>query len=260
MADPLIPALLQSRSVWARRLAYATATGVFLGVVGAFGTFQAAPLPSRVAGWVIMLWVGTAIFPVIATVAVIKGRDWRMPIWLTLPVSIAIGSVPMTFAANLVTRWLIQSHGQWNWLWSYGQVVVVALPIVGAYVALRETLTRRPAPAASGREPARPDPALLARLPARLGRDLLCLEMEDHYVRAHTALGSDLMLMRMRDAVALLEGMEGIRVHRSWWVASHAVESYAAAGRRTVLKLRNGLEVPVARANVATVRQAGWLT
>jgi hypothetical protein len=41
-----------------------------------------------------------------------------------------------------------------------------------------------PAPPAG---PAEASGAFLARLPPGIGRDLLCLEMQDHYVAAHTA-------------------------------------------------------------------------
>nr|QQZ51292.1 LytTR family transcriptional regulator DNA-binding domain-containing protein [Phenylobacterium glaciei] len=70
--------------------------------------------------------------------------------------------------------------------------------------------------------------------------------MEDHYVRVHTAVRSELILMRLSDAVART-GREGLQVHRSWWVARDAVTEVIRDGRNLRLKLLNGLEVPVAR-------------
>lgn len=110
----------------------------------------------------------------------------------------------------------------------------------------REALADAPAP-------------FLARLPPHLGPDLLAVENEDHYVRAHTALGSTLILMRMRDAVAELASVEGHRVHRGWWVARAAVAQVVRRDRAMALRLVNGLEVPVARNEVPAVRAAGWL-
>ena len=52
----------------------------------------------------------------------------------------------------------------------------------------------------------------------------IALQGEDHYVRIHTALGSELVLMRLGDAIQELDGLEGERVHRSWWVARRAVD------------------------------------
>jgi hypothetical protein len=262
MSDALLPTLLRTPAVWARRLAYATAAGVFLGVIGAFGTFTSAPLPARVASWVIMLWAGTLIFPPLSTVAIVLGRRWAVPIWISLPLAVLAGSLPMAAFARLATRTFIHPGARMDWLETCFQTMIIALPMVAAYVAVQALIDRTQAPAApspaADTTPA-PDPPLLARLPARLGRDLLCLQMEDHYVRAHTALGSDLMLMRMRDAVDLLEGLDGLQVHRSWWVAAKAVERHAAGDRKVTLVLRNGLEVPVARSAVAAVKAAGWL-
>ena len=83
--------------------------------------------------------------------------------------------------------------------------------------------------------------------------------MEDHYVRAHTPHGSELILIPLRQAVDELAGVEGLRVHRSWWVARAAVEGAAEGGRNLRLRLRGGLTAPVARSAVAAVREAGWL-
>jgi DNA-binding LytR/AlgR family response regulator len=67
-----------------------------------------------------------------------------------------------------------------------------------------------------------------------------------------------MILMRMRDAVGQLQG-RGERVHRSCWVARDAVVATLRNGRNLSLRLCDGREVPVARANVATLRAQGWL-
>jgi DNA-binding LytR/AlgR family response regulator len=84
--------------------------------------------------------------------------------------------------------------------------------------------------------------------------------MEDHYVRAHGPQGcSHLLLMRMADAERELSGVEGERVHRSWWIARAAVEGVRRDGRRLFLQLGGGLEAPVSRDRVPALRQRGWL-
>jgi len=122
------------------------------------------------------------------------------------------------------------------------------------------------APAASGADvrafqapsdasPAFPT-ALLSRLPRELGPEIVALEAEDHYVRVHTPKGSTLVLMRLSDAVELLDEALGMRVHRSWWVARRAIESFERDGQRLILRLANGARVPVGRMHVAAVRGA----
>ncbi len=60
-------------------------------------------------------------------------------------------------------------------------------------------------------------------------------------------------------AGSLLEGLEGMQTHRSWWVARDAVESVRRDGDRIVLALKGGAEAPVSRPNVKPLREAGWL-
>ena len=83
--------------------------------------------------------------------------------------------------------------------------------------------------------------------------------MEDHYVRAHGPDASTLILQRMRDAEAELAAIDGMRVHRSWWVARWAVEQVLRDGRNYRLRLVGGIEAPVARERITALRDAGWL-
>ena len=97
----------------------------------------------------------------------------------------------------------------------------------------------------------------LDRLPRELGRDLICLKMADHYVEVFTTDGSTLILMRFADAVAELEGADGLRVHRSYWVVRDHVTGAARRNGRTTLLLTGGHEAPVSRGYLADARAAG---
>ncbi len=48
-------------------------------------------------------------------------------------------------------------------------------------------------------------------------------------------------------------------MHRSWWVAEGAVASAERGAGRLVLKLRNGVNVPVSKTFRDQVKSAGWL-
>ena len=100
-------------------------------------------------------------------------------------------------------------------------------------------------------------PRFLDRLPPHLGRDLVYLRMADHYVEAFTTAGSTLVLMRFGDAVAELEGTDGLRVHRSYWVAKSHVTGTTRQNGRTILNLTGGHEAPVSRGYLPAVRAAG---
>ena len=103
-------------------------------------------------------------------------------------------------------------------------------------------------------------PKFLERLPLKLrGAEVWAVEAEDHYLRLHTSKGQDLILLRLADAVAELEGIEGMQVHRSWWVARDAITDARRGDGRATLTLKDGAEVPVSRTYAAQLREKGWI-
>ena len=97
--------------------------------------------------------------------------------------------------------------------------------------------------------------ALLKLLPERLGTDLIYIKSEDHYLEVHTTVGSSLIKMRFSDAVAELSD-RGIKVHRSYWVATRHVKRSVRSGRRTLLRLTGDHKVPVSVTHMPAVRAA----
>ena len=123
------------------------------------------------------------------------------------------------------------------------------IPTVAADQRPRETH------AATGDAP----PRFVDRLPLKLkGAEIYAVSAEDHYLRIHTDRGSDLILMRLADAVGELEGLEGAQTHRSWWVAKSAVVEVKRGNGRATLTLSNGLQAPVSRRFSAELREDGW--
>jgi DNA-binding LytR/AlgR family response regulator len=102
-------------------------------------------------------------------------------------------------------------------------------------------------------------PKLVQRLPLRLrGARLIAVQAEDHYLRVHTDRGSDLILMRLSDALDELEGVEGAQTHRSWWVAKDAVQDASRGDGRATLTLEGDVTAPVSRRYSKALREAGW--
>ena len=64
--------------------------------------------------------------------------------------------------------------------------------------------------------------------------------------------------MRLSDAVAELQGLEGAQTHRSWWVARDAVRDVRRGDGRATLTLEGGISVPVSRRHARALRAAGW--
>lgn len=98
-------------------------------------------------------------------------------------------------------------------------------------------------------------PRLLHRLPEHLRDELMHLCAGDHYVEVVTAAGRHRLLMRFSDAISEVAPADGLRVHRSHWVALAAVRDMQRVGGRAILTLVNGTEVPVSRAYLAAVEE-----
>lgn len=243
---------------FARALVVATAVGLFLGLVGPFGSYFNGPAELLIAYWVGSMWLGVAIFGAALTIARSLADRFATPRWIAIFFMIVLAMIPQAIISRALAfaMWPELARLNLGLLGWYLQGLAIAGPVGFAYAAWRGDLGRKPAPPtlASGT-----NPALLDLLPPRLGKDILCLEMEDHYVRVHTPLGSDLILLPMLRAIDSLSAIEGLRVHRSWWVARAAVVRSGVVGRETRLWLVNGLEVPVSRRTVADLRAAGWI-
>ena len=91
------------------------------------------------------------------------------------------------------------------------------------------------------------------RLPEKLGRDVIYLNVSGHYVNAVTTEGAGVILMRFADAVAEL-GDTGVQVHRSYWVAHRHIAGIFRRDERTMVRVTGGHELPVSRTHVAAVR------
>ena len=104
-------------------------------------------------------------------------------------------------------------------------------------------------------QPAVAEARFLARLPESVGRDVVYLQVHGHFINVVTTTGAHSMLMRFADAVAEL-GDLGIQVHRSYWCALRHVTSVTRRDERTVLRVTGGLDVPVSRTYLNTVRAA----
>jgi hypothetical protein len=242
---------------WAAELAACLGVGAVLGVIGPFGSFFNDVLIVRVAYWAGVFLVCGLAFGLAFRLLAPRAHRAGVPAWAWIPAMALVVGIPLAGLTRLMAAvlWpaIRQSVGPIEW---YGQTVLVSL----VYVALYGVLRLRAAPAVASSGSLEPEaPRILRRLPPRLGQDLLCLSMEDHYVRLHTVQGSTLVLMSLSQAMEEVGGLEGLQVHRSWWVARRAVEGVIEDGRQVRLRLKGGIEAPVSRASVARLRAAGWL-
>lgn len=225
----------------------------FLSMAGAFGTLH-APLGVRFAYWLGLMLAGTAlawmIYSAIERIAWFDARPRAQLVAGTLVMAAVFTVVVWAVSVRLMG----DRQGLPGLADYFGPVLLVSAMMTTLNVmASRQPLeTHAGAP---GAEPVR----FLERLPPKLrGAALYAVQAEDHYLRLHTDRGSDLILMRLADAVAELDGLEGAQTHRSWWVAKDAVVSAKRANGRAMLTLKSGVEAPVSRTYVRALNAEGW--
>ena len=232
--------------------------GILLGLIGPFGTFNEMPTLIRFVYWISLVILNGAQAQISILVF---SRFLAPPRWPTV-VPVAMGGVVSSLLGTLEVMWLDKllrpgpDSDAFSFAEFYFSVLIITLVISFLFThgSLRRLAFRQHLDdeiqvdsKAEERETSPIAVPFLKRLPHRLGDQLICIEVEDHYIRAHTTLGNEMFLMRIRDAVAELEGFDGMQVHRSYWVARDAIVSTRRSGERALLTLRNGMEIPVSR-------------
>lgn len=238
-----------------RGIAVALTAGGLLAFTGAFGMSETS-LAFRLSYWTPIMLLGSIWGHVCSRLVEARIDMDRRP-WL------AVATLTLTISGPLaVMVWAITSRffddDRSISLAHLPDFLMPVLVVTGAISALNVFLARTPVQthaAAPGAKPAR----FIDRLPFKLrGAAIRAVQSEDHYLRIHTDRGSDLILMRLSDALVELEGLEGAQTHRSWWVAKDAVRGVSRGDGRATLTLDGGLAAPVSRRFAKALRAAGW--
>jgi LytTr DNA-binding domain len=240
----------------------AAVAALVLAVTGALGTDEAG-FGTRLIFWLIVMLAGAMIGMGVTTVMKAWG-GLAQHRWAEALLTALMLALPQTLVV-IATRSLLfdlQMPSSGGTVLMFGFVLFITVIMVALDYALYRPVQANGA----SNDPIQPtptaDPAerFRERLPPGMRANrLLALEAEDHYLRVHTAGGSTLILLRLADAVAELEGLEGAQTHRSWWVARAAVVGAERGVGRAALELENGQKVPVSRSYYKAIAAAGWL-
>ena len=240
---------------WARALSFAGALGVVLGIVGPFGSYLNGDVLTRIADWAGMTLAGTVIVGLAVPLAVRIGMRFGLPRGFALVVGLLTAAIPISvvsaLVAGMIWPWQTAALRPLDW---YGQTLLIELCVVALWLLVE--IARKQWSAAEPAIPARSEGPLP---PAPSADPVICLQMEDHYVRVHRRSSSTLELMPLANAITTYGSPDGLQVHRSWWVDADSVEAAQRDARNWRLCLTNGLSVPVARNRVADVRARGWI-
>ena len=242
-----------NRRDWLRGLAISLIGASFLAYAGAFHS-SLLPLGPRFAYWLGLMLVGW-LWGIFVS-SFFFGRILRpQRLWLRVAVSAVVISVPFSVVVGVVTAFVQGSR--YATLADFLDLLSATLLISSVTIVINVLVVRQTgALTSASAQPAK----FLDRLPLKLrGAEVWAVEAEDHYLRLHTSKGQDLLLMRLSDAIAELEGIEGAQVHRSWWVAREAITEAVRGDGRATLTLKDGAEVPVSRTYARQLRQSGWI-
>lgn len=220
------------------------------GYMGPFGTFDLMGTGERIFFWAVI--VGWGLFIVAIQMAVDEeyfpqnsfraSEFWRLALmppiivgslypcaeWYLAPVP-----VPITLLQGIAACYLL------------GGIISVAR--IAIYFGIE----------APSVEVAPLGPRLLTRLPEGDSGPVLRIAAKDHFVEVVTERGAHRIRMRMADAVAEMDGAEGMLVHRSHWVARRAIEGVKRAGAKHYVISADAELIPVSKANLPKLEEAG---
>ncbi len=236
--------------------------GLVLGLFGPFGTF-AIPATPRILYWFGFVLIGYVIFRPMTVLGRWMSDAMNIHGIIGSALALVIAAAPMTvLVAFALSGFRLARALAWQGIGElYFDVWLIGFLINGFFM-----LTFRQNRAESDAIPVSlphdltgsTKPPFAERLSPSFG-PLLALNSEDHYVRAFSPSGSELILIRLRDAIAELGDVDGMQVHRSWWVARDAAAKITRKGRTAAIILTNEQIVPVARENVVRLKAAGWM-
>ncbi len=220
-------------------------------IAGPFNTLQTMDLANRALYWAVVLLAtyATGYFSEFFFGARIV-ESFR-PIQLALvAVSLAI-SLPIFFVL-FTLKWL------WidGWPSSFSQALptfVATVLITFVIVVVRhimdstsDTLENKPA-------------MILERLPEEKHGALISLSVQDHYVDIVTENGSEMVLMRLSDAIREASNVPGLQIHRSHWASLDQIAKVERKQNSARIIMTNGDELPVSRGYMPALREAGLL-
>ena len=221
---------------------------VILTVMGPFETNEVMRTLPRFAYWVALVFVSYSVGFAANLTASHFAPESPFRRIVVAGFLTALGVLVLVYALNGLA--LQYWAAGWALAQLAAEVFVIAFIVAAIFVGANVSMDR-------GAEPQ--TPVLLERLPFERRAALVALSAEDKYVRVRTLKGDGLVLMRLTDAVREVGDTVGLQVHRSHWVAVDQIAAVARKGDGALLKMTHGPEIPVSRANLGKIREAGLL-
>lgn len=218
--------------------------GIVLGLSGPFETIALMKLLPRLLYWIVVASTTFALGSLISAVCarVFVGK----PFWLRMICSaLLIGTCVTVFltALNMLV-FNVNAADVTDVMPQWGLIVLISAVVdIGVNLAA----------------PNSPDPLppILDRISLAKRGDLIALSAEDHYVKVTTVNGTDMILMRLSDAIKEVGSTAGLQIHRSHWVALNQIQNATRASDRGTVTLSNDETRPISRSYIAVAKTAG---
>ena len=227
-------------------------------VAGPYYTLERLNFAERLVYWGVIIGMSAVIMTFLSVLAhrVTEARGWN---WALVAVLAGMAGILPVLGTVLLAGGLATGFGSGGpgiiTLAAYVAPSVIGVTLaVNAYIEVQQNM----APAAPA-APAPPQPEAVAtllqgKLPHHLGREIVSVRALDHYLEVTTPKGQCMVLMRLGDAVRDLEGVNGMQVHRSWWISLDYVARVEKGANGPEIVMRDGQRVPVGRSYRAAFR------
>lgn len=224
------------------------AAGAVLGIAGPFGTEALMPMVPRLAYWIMTVFATYGAASLLAMLTGLALAQSRQALKIGASgLAAGVGACLVVVLINLLSfGWMPKAQ---DWPGFLGTILAISM-IVTISLALVQDKSD---------EDTQGPPPILDRLPFDKRGALVALSVEDHYVRIRTLNGEEMVFMRLADAMREVGDTPGAQVHRSHWVSWEQVTSVTRQGDRAVLTMKQGPNIPVSRANIPKLREAGLL-
>lgn len=246
------------RSVSWQREAFIFACAIItFAFTGPFGTYDDLSFFKRLLYWTVAILGCGIFFWTIMYQTIYRPLLARFPKLFRLVIGAGIAAVPasaVVYFLQVSLRHIPVPAERLPWLWFVVLFVGIGIGIIyfispfGRFLQPEHNDPNLPVDMPADLKVNSVPPAFsrfLDRLPEKLGRDLVSLSMHDHYIEAVTSQGKAMLHLKFSDALEELQDYPGTRIHRSHWIAKHAVVGVEKRGRSIVAIMQDDRELPV---------------
>lgn len=222
-----------------------TAAVIVLTIAGPFGTLRAFNTLERFAYWLILTPTTFLLASFCSTFIVITLSKFSINKWACYGVAGVMSGIPVGISV-WIFQFILNEHVAPD-LDFLITMISSTIPITLAVNMIYASRSKSGVTKINAAESSVSNDLFFNRLSKKLGHDVISLNAQDHYVEVKTTLGSELILMRMSDAISELTDIEGFQTHRSWWVAKKHILAVRSDHGKKSLELTDKTKVPVSR-------------